>query len=63
VTGYNVEYSAMALHSSSWCEYANMACERDDVISCFLGGWLPPFDIAILKLDPAGVVWFSLKVR
>jgi len=61
VTGYNVEYSAMAFALFFLGEYANMVLMSGMTVILFLGGWLPPFDIAILNWIP-GVVWFSLKV-
>ena len=61
MTGYNVEYSAMAFALFFLGEYANMVLMSGMTVILFLGGWLPPFDIAILNWIP-GVVWFSLKV-
>ncbi len=61
VTGYNVEYSAMAFALFFLGEYANMVLMSGMTVILFLGGWLPPFDIALLNLIP-GVIWFALKV-
>ncbi len=61
VAGYNVEYSAMTFALFFLGEYANMIlmCAMTTVL--FLGGWLPPLDVAPLNWIP-GPVWFSLKV-
>ncbi|MDA0787430.1 MAG: NADH-quinone oxidoreductase subunit H, partial [Proteobacteria bacterium] len=61
VTGYNVEYSAMAFALFFLGEYANMVMMSGMAVILFLGGWLPPLDIAILNWVP-GIVWFALKV-
>ncbi len=61
VTGYNVEYSAMAFALFFLGEYANMVLMSGMTVILFLGGWLPPFDIAPLNWIP-GVIWFALKV-
>ncbi|MEP4380747.1 MAG: NADH-quinone oxidoreductase subunit NuoH [Alphaproteobacteria bacterium] len=61
VTGYNVEYSAMAFALFFLGEYANMVMMSGMTVILFLGGWLPPLDIAILNWIP-GIVWFALKV-
>jgi NADH-quinone oxidoreductase subunit H len=61
VSGYNVEYSAMAFALFFLGEYANMILMSGMTVILFLGGWLPPFDIAPFNWLP-GVIWFSLKV-
>jgi NADH-quinone oxidoreductase subunit H len=61
VTGYNVEYSAMAFALFFLGEYANMVLMSGMTVILFLGGWLPPFDIAPFNWLP-GIVWFALKV-
>ncbi|MGB0627457.1 MAG: NADH-quinone oxidoreductase subunit NuoH [Alphaproteobacteria bacterium] len=61
VTGYNVEYSAMAFALFFLGEYANMVLMSGMTVILFLGGWLPPLDIAIFNWVP-GIVWFALKV-
>ncbi len=61
VTGYNVEYSAMAFALFFLGEYANMILMSGMTVILFLGGWLPPLDIAIFNWVP-GIVWFALKV-
>ena len=61
VSGYNVEYSAMAFALFFLGEYANMILMSGMTVVLFLGGWLPPFDIAPFTWIP-GVIWFVLKV-
>ena len=61
VAGYNVEYSSMAFSMFFLGEYANMILMSAMTAILFLGGWLPPMDIAIFNAVP-GLVWFALKV-
>jgi len=61
VAGYNVEYSAMTFALFFLGEYANMILMCGMTTILFLGGWLPPFDIAPLNMIP-GPIWFALKV-
>jgi NADH-quinone oxidoreductase subunit H len=61
VTGYNVEYSAMAFALFFLGEYANMILMSAMAAILFLGGWLPPVDIAPLNWIP-GPVWLFLKI-
>ncbi len=61
VAGYNVEYSAMPFALFFLGEYANMILMCGMTTVLFLGGWLPPFDIAPFNLVP-GPIWFFLKV-
>jgi len=61
VAGYNVEYSAMTFALFFLGEYANMILMAAMTAILFLGGWLPPADIAPLNLVP-GPVWFALKI-
>ncbi len=61
VTGYNVEYSAMAFALFFLGEYANMVLMSGMTVILFLGGWLPPFDVAPFNWLP-GIVWFAIKV-
>ncbi len=61
VSGYNVEYSAMAFALFFLGEYANMILMSGMTAVLFLGGWLPPLDIAPFNLVP-GVIWFALKI-
>jgi NADH-quinone oxidoreductase subunit H len=61
VGGYNVEYSAMTFALFFLGEYANMILMSGMTSILFLGGWLPPFDIAPLNWIP-GPIWFALKI-
>ncbi len=61
VAGYNVEYSAMAFALFFLGEYANMILMSGICTILFLGGWLPPFDVAPFNWLP-GIVWFALKI-
>ena len=42
-------------------EYANMILMSALTAILFLGGWLPPFDIAPFNWVP-GPIWFALKI-
>ncbi len=61
VAGYNVEYSSMAFALFFLGEYANMILMSAMTTILFLGGWLPPFDVAPFNWIP-GPVWFLAKV-
>ena len=61
VAGYNVEYSSMAFALFFLGEYANMILMSGIASILFLGGWLPPFNLAFLTFIP-GFIWFCLKV-
>jgi NADH-quinone oxidoreductase subunit H len=61
VAGYNVEYSAMTFALFFLGEYANMILMAGMTSVLFLGGWLPPMDIAIFTWIP-GPIWFFLKI-
>ncbi|TAL04852.1 MAG: NADH-quinone oxidoreductase subunit NuoH [Rhodospirillaceae bacterium] len=61
VAGFMTEYSSMAFALFFLGEYANMIMMSGVVSILFLGGWLPPFNIAVLNAVP-GIVWFALKV-
>lgn len=61
VAGYNVEYSAMTFALFFLGEYANMILMAGMTTVLFLGGWLPPFDIAPFNMIP-GPIWFALKI-
>ncbi len=61
VAGYNVEYSAMVFALFFLGEYMNMMLMCGITVILFMGGWLPPIDIAPFNLVP-GVIWFALKV-
>jgi NADH-quinone oxidoreductase subunit H len=61
VAGYNVEYSSMPFSMFFLGEYANMILISAFASILFLGGWLPPFDIAILNAIP-GPIWLMAKI-
>jgi NADH-quinone oxidoreductase subunit H len=61
VAGFMTEYSSMAFALFFLGEYANMIMMSGMVTVLFLGGWLPPFDIALFNAVP-GIVWFALKI-
>jgi NADH-quinone oxidoreductase subunit H len=61
VSGYNVEYSAMTFALFFLGEYANMILMSAICSILFLGGWLPPFDIAPFTWIP-GPLWLILKI-
>ena len=61
VAGFNVEYSAMAFALFFLGEYANMILMAGMTTILFLGGWLPPFDIAPFNWIP-GPIWFAAKM-
>jgi len=58
VSGYNVEYSAMAFALFFLGEYANMLIMSGMAVILFVGGWL---SLIPFNLLPASV-WFSLKL-
>ncbi|MGH6916098.1 MAG: NADH-quinone oxidoreductase subunit NuoH [Geminicoccaceae bacterium] len=61
VAGYNVEYSALAFGLFFIGEYANMILMSAICAVLFLGGWLPPFDIAPFTWIP-GPLWLIGKI-
>ena len=61
VSGYNVEYSSMTFALFFLGEYANMILMSAMTAVLFLGGWLPPLDIAPFNWIP-GPIWFALKI-
>jgi NADH-quinone oxidoreductase subunit H len=61
VAGYNVEYASMGFALFFLGEYANMILMSSLCAIFFFGGWLPPFNWALLYWIP-GSVWFSVKV-
>jgi NADH-quinone oxidoreductase subunit H len=61
VAGFFVEYSAMAFALFFLGEYANMFLMSALTTILFLGGWLPPAEIAPFTWIP-GVFWFLFKV-
>ncbi len=61
VAGFHVDYSGMAFTVFFLAEYANMILVATLTSIMFLGGWLPPIDIAPLNLIP-GIVWLLSKI-
>ncbi len=61
VAGYQVEYSSMIFAMFYLGEYANMILMSAMTSILFLGGWLPPVDIAPFNWLP-GPLWFALKI-
>ncbi len=61
VSGYNVEYSSMTFALFFLGEYANMILMSAMTVILFLGGWLPPLDIAPFNWIP-GPIWFAIKI-
>ena len=61
VAGYFSEYSAMTFALFFLGEYANMILMSATTSILFLGGWLPPVDIAPLNWIP-GPIWFAGKI-
>ena len=61
VAGFFVEYSSMAFALFFLGEYANMILMSSLTTILFLGGWLPPIDIAPFNWVP-GPIWFVLKI-
>ncbi|NQW11020.1 MAG: NADH-quinone oxidoreductase subunit NuoH [Alphaproteobacteria bacterium] len=61
VAGYFVEYSSMSFALFFLGEYANMILMSGMTVVLFLGGWLPPFDIAPFNWIP-GPIWFFMKI-
>ena len=59
VAGYFVEYSSMSFALFFLGEYANMILMSGMTVTLFLGGWLPPLDIAPLNWipDQSGLRW------
>lgn len=61
VAGFHVDYSGMAFTVFFLAEYANMILVATLASILFLGGWLPPIDIAPFNLIP-GMIWLLLKI-
>ncbi len=61
VAGYQVEYSSMTFALFFLGEYANMILMSGMTAVLFLGGWLPPIDVAPFNWIP-GPIWFALKI-
>ena len=60
VAGHMVEYSGMGFAIFFLAEYASMWLISILAVLMFLGGWLPPVDIAPFNLVP-GWIWLGLK--
>jgi NADH-quinone oxidoreductase subunit H len=61
VAGYFSEYSSMTFALFFLGEYANMILMSASTTVLFLGGWLPPLNIAPFTWIP-GWIWFFLKI-
>ncbi len=61
VAGHLVEYSSMSFGLFFLGEYANMILMSALTSILFLGGWLPPIDVAPFSWIP-GFVWFFAKI-
>jgi NADH-quinone oxidoreductase subunit H len=61
VAGFFSEYSSLAFAMFFLGEYASMILMSAMTSILFLGGWLPPVDIAPFNWIP-GPVWFAAKV-
>jgi NADH-quinone oxidoreductase subunit H len=61
VAGFHVEYSGMAFTVFFLAEYSNMILVATLASLLFLGGWLPPIDMAPFTLIP-GFIWLLLKI-
>jgi NADH-quinone oxidoreductase subunit H len=59
--GFMVEYSSITYALFFLGEYANMILMSGITTILFLGGWLPPLDVAPFNWIP-GVIWFALKI-
>ncbi len=60
VAGFMVEYGSTPYMMFMLGEYAAIVLMCSLTTILFLGGWLPPVDIAILSWVP-GIIWFILK--
>jgi len=61
VAGFHVDYSGMAFTVFFLAEYSNMILVATLTSIMFLGGWLPPVDLAPFTLIP-GIIWLLLKI-
>jgi len=60
VAGFHVEYSGMAFAVFFLAEYANMILIAALTVIMFLGGWLPPLEVAPFTWVPPPL-WFGIK--
>ncbi len=60
VAGFHVEYSGMGFAVFFLAEYANMILIAALTVLMFLGGWLPPLEMAPFTWFP-GLFWFAVK--
>ena len=61
VAGFMVEYSSTPYVVFMIGELANIVLMCAMTTILFLGGWLPPIDVAPFNMMP-GVIWFTLKL-
>jgi len=61
VAGYNTEYSSMGFALFFLGEYIAMITMSAFTAILFLGGWLPPLNIAPFTWVP-GIFWFAAKI-
>ena len=61
VAGFMVEYSSTPYVVFMIGELANIVLMCAMTTILFLGGWLPPIDVAPFNMVP-GVIWFTLKL-
>jgi NADH-quinone oxidoreductase subunit H len=61
VAGFHAEYGSMPFALFFLGEYANMILMSAMAVVLFMGGWLPPLDMAPFTWVP-GIVWFAAKV-
>ena len=60
VAGHMIEYSGMSFAMFFLGVYANMILGSTIAVVLFLGGWLPPVDVAWLAWVP-GWIWMAIK--
>jgi len=61
VAGFHVDYSGMAFTVFFLAEYSNMILVATLTSIMFLGGWLPPVEMAPFTWIP-GFIWLLLKI-
>jgi len=61
VAGFHSEYGSMPFALFFLGEYANMILMSAITAILFMGGWLPPLDVAPFNLVP-GIFWFFGKI-